>query len=174
MASRQVYCKNFEHRVFELYREGITCKPMLDRLIPEFPEYDLTYARLEAYIDRRQDDLTKAKTEYQKFLEETRAVDSMQTARRVSALEQSTLVTLEQEVERCRMALKQFQPWDKQHAQITGTLQKLLAQIEKFGKTGTIRKVEEAQAVTRAKEEAKGRKSIDPLEQAKLANGKVV
>ena len=152
----------------------MTCKPMLDKLIPEFPEFDLTYPKLEAYIDHRQAKLTEARQEYEKFLQETRSNDAMETARRVHALEQSTLITLEQEVERCRTALKQFQPWDKQHAQITATLQKLLKEIEKLGRTASIRKVEDAQAVTRAKEEAKGHKPVDPLEQAKLATGGVV
>ena len=152
MAQRHVYTQEFEDRVFHYYKQGVTCKPMLDKLIPEFPEYDLTYERLSAYIEHRQEALTEARASHQALIAEVRS----------------------NEAEKCRAALIQFQPWDKQHAQVTTTLTRILKEIEKFSKTGTLRKVEEAQAVTKAKEEAKGHKPVDPLEQAKLATGTIV
>lgn len=174
MASRQVYSREFEERVFFHYKNGVTCKPMLDKLIPEFPEYDLTYDRLAAYIEHRQHALTEARDAHQAFLAEVRSSEAAETAKRVLALEQSILVSLEGEADRCRTALAQFQPWDKQHAQITTTLTRILKEIEKFSKTGTLRKVEEAKAVTKAKEDAKGQQPTDPFKQAKLATGNIV
>lgn len=174
MSERQQYPPDFERRVRDLYMQGYTAKPMLKILIPEFPELTLDYKKLIAYIDYRQKELTDLRDEYQAELTEARQFDAKLTAKRVHVLEQKTLRTLEDELERCRTAITSFQPWDKEYAQINRIITSLIKDIEKLGKTSLMRKVEETQAVTQAKEAAKGKLPSDPLEQSRLAEGRVI